>query len=1420
MAGAGNRWWGPRSDFPWEEDALKHIRDRMPDAEPYRAWQTFTFTAQSGHVREVDLFIATPGGLFLIEIKSHPGRAANQGPTWLFRSGDRLRTIENPLHATDRKCKELKIQLEWAARKVDPRIRIPFIQPAVFLSAPDLRCDFDEVQHARVYGRDKLTAQTHLPGIWADLLAQPPSRAADRVDPTLSRKLHALLDKVGVQGLRRHRKMGPFQLEPRAFDTGLTWEDYLAENTALPGDQPRRIRVYLSDRDAPKEAREAVRRAARHEYLALQGIAHDGIVRAEQYSDEHDAGPTVIFRHGHGWQRLDHFMAEHGPKIPIETRLEMVRQLAEALDHAHRRHLYHRALAARSVYVELDGHYPRLRICDWQVAARPGGGLSSTPASMATGRATVLGTNVEPSTAAYLAPEFGSPDCDATLLDVFGLGALAHLILTGEPPAATAKELASRLASERALVPSALSDQISPSMDDVVKAATAVQPSDRLEAVRDFLDFLDLIEEELSRPEEEHIPDLLTAGKGARLPDGWEVDKILGKGSTARALLMTKDGHERVYKVALSEAARARLAHEAAQLRRLRDSHIVRRIDGPISIGERTVLILERAGEQTIAQYLRSQGRFPIGDLEAIGGQLFQVAEYLEEEGVWHRDIKPDNLAIRQPPKKGRRLVLFDFSLADTTARATQAGTLPYLDPFLGSERRPEFDAFAERYAIAVTLHEMASAELPSWGDGVLEARYLDPSEQLPQLAEDAFDPQLRSRLVTFFSVALHRDAGKRHATLAEMTRAWGQVFQDLDQDRPATTPDTVDAEPATPEQARDLSASLVESSTPLVAAGLSPRALSAAEDQLGVNAVGELVKIPAARVQRLRGVGLGPRNELLKRAREWRQQLQITEQSPQSPKGKAAELDPAAASLDEITAQLIPKQTDANGAEVAVIRLALALPDSNGRPAPVYSWAAQSVIATETGLSPSQVGSLLAKARERWTKSLPAVTALRKTIRDILDRHGRVMESTHLAAALLAERGCGLGDTAARLAVAQACLRAAVVTEEHLENPRVAASRTRHGQMLIASVVEGDPTAPTEVELFEYATELGDVADTLVDLPDGAPLPGGATARQRLSEVERPSGMLPLADTDLVALAVGTSADAAMTARLELYPRTLSADKALQLSQAASYLAYPGIEPDQLRDRVIARFPALADNLPEPGELRKVLIELGHRVEVTTGPDGKQRYCVPGGTLVPAWSTGKGSTPVSTSGGPGQNHEAWNRLRSAAERGGFLALKTYMKDAAAVTAELAAFDGVTAVPVTRLFVAGLREIVAERGKPRWQSVIDADSNNAAPNAQAGFGRLVATALERIDAHVRAQPGIVLLHDATPLARYPGGLDLLTRLASAARQAGESPRGLWLLCPMQSPCDSARLDGHLVGALGGGEQLAIHPSARHERRAS
>ncbi len=83
----GGRWTTvTASQFAHEREALQHIQTRLPDAEPYRAWSNFTFTADTGHVREVDLFVAAPGGLYLVEVKSLHGRLYASGSNWIQRA--------------------------------------------------------------------------------------------------------------------------------------------------------------------------------------------------------------------------------------------------------------------------------------------------------------------------------------------------------------------------------------------------------------------------------------------------------------------------------------------------------------------------------------------------------------------------------------------------------------------------------------------------------------------------------------------------------------------------------------------------------------------------------------------------------------------------------------------------------------------------------------------------------------------------------------------------------------------------------------------------------------------------------------------------------------------------------------------------------------------------------------------------------------------------------------------------------------------------------------------------------------------------------------------------------------------------------------------------------------------------------------
>ncbi|MGI5154403.1 BREX system serine/threonine kinase PglW [Microbispora sp. CA-102843] len=1383
MSTGQGRWVGHRSDFQWEEDALKHIRALMPETEPYRAWSTFTFTGQFGHVREVDLLIATPGGLFLVEIKSHPGKAVNEGSKWIFRD-ERIRTIDNPLHFTDQKAKELKGRLEQAVRDLKLKITVPWIEPAVFLSAPNLECRFDDIQKVKVYGRQG--AQTGLTGIWDGL-----HHGRGGVTPQISKELNRLLAHIGVSGLRKRYKIGPYQLDRRSFDAGPTWTDFLASNTALPGDEPRRVRVYLSELGATEEARTSTRRAAHREYLALQGINHEGIVTADLFSDEHDAGPSIVFKHGEDWQRLDHLMAVQSDSLEVETRVEMIRQLAEAIDHAHRRHLYHRALAARCVWVAMDGRYPRLKIADWQAASRPQG------TTLLGSDGTSLAQHLELSAAPYLAPEFGTVDADGALLDIFGLGALSHLILTGQPPAEDRAGLGKRLQSEFALVPSAVSDSITPSMDDLVRNATHTQAVDRFETVRQFLERLDVVEAELAEPDEPDR-DPLEAVRGSTI-GRWTVEKVLGKGSTARAFLTTTG---EVLKVALSDSSAARLIREANQLRQLHDSHIVRLIDGPLEIGGRTLIVLERAGERTLAEHLRHEGRLGLDELESLGDHLLDALVYLDGAGVWHRDIKPENIGVKELNKKARRLVLFDFSLADASESATRAGTPPYLDPFLGEDRRPYFDKAAEWYAAAVTLHNMAAGELPSWGDGATAPGMLQ--EETPQLAEAAFNPVLRDRLVPFFEKALHRDVSKRFPDLRALRRGWSEVFRDLDKSEPLTTPHTVRAVTDDPTEKRDAAALAARLDTPVQAAGLTGHAQSVALHQLEVATVGELIRIPASQIMRLRGVGLGPKNELVRRARQWRRSLGLIQPAPGS--APVVEHDLAHLTVEEAAEQLVPKLTARSEGRVNVVRLALRLPIDGTLPS-IAAWSSAQKIAEYAGLDRTYVSNVLTETRERWAKTIRVTTALRKDVADILRESGRVLEIGQIAVALLARRGSGLEDEEVRLAHALACVRAAIETELKLDNPKLKTRRRETDRdlpdrMLVAVSAGEDKDAPSEAELLEYAVKLGERAELLVTRN---PLPGTVGVLAGLRGVKKPQGMVSMSDTGLVALAGAASRTAAVSPRLELYPRDLDPERALHLAQIVGYLGAPGVTPEQLVERVLARFPELTTP-PKPAELRPLLAKMGYSVQVTGG-----RYVLPTSTRTHVRShTGGTLTPMAYGGA--SKDEAWQRLDESVERGGFLVLKVGVSEAVAVRNALHALPQVTALDVTAEFVRELHAIRDGQGWPDWGVVVAADVADAAPDARAGFGIMVSESLRRLEQRIHGTEGVVLLTDATPLARYIGGFELLARLASRARQSAANPHALWLLCPMSDPKRPPTLDGHGIGVMpGDAEHLAIPP---------
>jgi serine/threonine protein kinase len=254
------------------------------------------------------------------------------------------------------------------------------------------------------------------------------------------------MEEAGIRPSRRQRTVGDFVLTRFLFE-GPNYQDWEASHVSVPR-VIRRVRIYLAARAATQEARQVVSRAALREFQVLDGIEHPGILHAMAYH-EHELGPALVFEHDRAAVRLDQFLVEHAQRLDVDVRLGLLRKIAEAMQHAHKKKLVHRALSPQSILVvNPDAAVPDVKIFNWQTAAREFASSSSHPLT-ATQHIDEL---VEGSATAYMAPEaLTDPECRGEQLDVFGLGAIAWHLFTGQPPAASFVELQERLREGKGL---------------------------------------------------------------------------------------------------------------------------------------------------------------------------------------------------------------------------------------------------------------------------------------------------------------------------------------------------------------------------------------------------------------------------------------------------------------------------------------------------------------------------------------------------------------------------------------------------------------------------------------------------------------------------------------------------------------------------------------------------------------------------------------------------------------------------------------------------------------------------------------------------------------------------------------------------------------------------------------------------------
>ena len=1356
------------SDFSWEQEALEFLRERLPDHEPYRAWANFEFIAQDGSINEIDLLVLTPKGLFLVEIKSHPGEIGGDAGTWVWNNEGRRKAFDNPRLLADRKAKKLASLLR--SQRSGRNGAIPFISTLVFLSAENVTNKLQGPARQNVCTRKN---------VLDELIKFDEFWKHKKLDRPTSKSVSRSLEEAGVKESMRSRRVGLYELT-ELLDEADHFQDWLAIHSET-GIQ-RRIRIYLTYGKSVKEA-DTLQKAAKLEFRVLEGIEYPGILRAREYQ-QHDQGPALVFEHDNSAVRLDHFVTGLGEttQLDILDTLNLLRQIAETVRFAHGQRLFHRALSPQSVYVltKDDGSFS-IKVGNWSTADR------SFEAE--TRHLTVLShlsCLVQEEAGPYMALEgHSSTDVDSVYLDIFSLGAIAYLLFTGKSPAQDDLELQDKLSRGTGLQ---ITDELNGAgqeLQDLIQYATHPDVGSRIGSVDEFMDYIHLVEDEITRPDNQRQSDPTEAKSGDLFEGGILIKKRLGRGASSVAFVVEHEGQERVLKLAVNADYNKRMRIEGETLNKLRHQAIVAHYDTQEFVGH-TGLVIDYANEGTLARRLREQGAIQLELLERFGDDLLSAICHLEEKGISHRDIKPENIGLM---KQGRQLhlVLFDFSLSSVPADNFTAGTVAYMDPFIRDPGRRRWDDYAERFSAALTLYEMATATLPAWTS----------SEGMPPLIEGAleidsaiFDPGMREVMVGFFNKALAREVKQRFDNADEMRSGWREIFLQARQ------------ETQHPEQPQERAACAIDEAqldTQIGLLMLTPQALDTLS-RLNINTVHELIQLPRNELVRMTGVGTQTRRELSELVAKLQQRLGV------EPK-VAPKVEGLSFSIDQLFASVFPKSNDAERA--AFLNEYLGRLDSDApKGSHTAHWPTLVNLAAEIGMDNEQCRDIQTRVINQWGKN-KSITELRNDIAEQLGGNGGLMTAVELAEAILLRRGSAQSSPT-RERYAQAVLRAAIETEFSRQQSRWTLRRSGK-RILIA-----DNTQDRGEELADYAEALGQLAD---ECAEQQPLLSPVRALERIRAVTAPESFAGLSNHRLLRLAVAASQGAALSSRAEFYPIGMSAERSTELAQGA-LLGTSILTVAEVIARIQGRYPE-AQPIPGRPQLDALMqkLDLGFQWDGSVEVGGKRgAYCLPQAG-VSSYATKAQTTYYHTEHEEGdiagaREIDQFNMaVQNTIESSRFLALSVRPRHWNRAKARLQSAFDFTLISFDELLLRHLHDLCEGMQKPpKWEVVLKADAADVSSVDWSRLQSLVRKVMPAMAEEIIHSDRPVLLTEPGLIARYQMVDNWLGDLRQRLMNT-QNTQALVLLVANDVTTSSAIIDGVSVPSGAGSKEFARIPTA-------
>ncbi len=260
---------------------------------------------------------------------------------------------------------------------------------------------------------------------------------------------------------------------------------------------------------------------------------------------------------------------------------------------------------------------------------------------------------------------------------------------------------------------------------------------------------------------------------GKRLDGRYEIKKVIGIGGMA----VVYKAHDMSAKcdVAIkilkeeylsNEEFCRRFKNESQAIALLNHKNIVKIYDMNNS-GNLQYIVMEYIDGITLKQYIEQQGALTSKEAVHFTTQILGALQHAHEKGIVHRDIKPQNIMLKQ----NGEIKVMDFGIARFARSETRTmtdkaiGSVHYIAP--EQAKGSKTDARADIYSVGVMLYEMLTGQLPFEAENAVSVAVmqLQVDPKMPR----SLNPDIPEGLEQITIQAMQKDPRNRYQSASDM---------------------------------------------------------------------------------------------------------------------------------------------------------------------------------------------------------------------------------------------------------------------------------------------------------------------------------------------------------------------------------------------------------------------------------------------------------------------------------------------------------------------------------------------------------------------------------------------------------------------------------------------------------------------------